>query len=59
MRPNRRQRRANARMGKPSRDPAEALNSRGMMLTDTSRHEEALANFNAALSLNPDFVEGA
>jgi tetratricopeptide (TPR) repeat protein len=57
MRPNRHQRRANARMGKSSRDPAEAFNSRGMMLTDTNRHEEALANFDAALSLNPDFIE--
>jgi tetratricopeptide (TPR) repeat protein len=57
MRPNRHQRRANARIGKSSRDPAEVLNSRGMMLTGTNRHEEALANFDAALSLNPDFVE--
>jgi tetratricopeptide (TPR) repeat protein len=44
-------------MGKSSRDPAEVLNSRGMMLTDTNQHDEALANFDAALAMNPDFVE--
>jgi tetratricopeptide (TPR) repeat protein len=65
MRPNRHQRRANAKTGKSagkstgksSRDPAEVLNNQGMMLTGANRHEEALANFEAALSLNPDFVE--
>ena len=57
MRPNRHQRRANARMGKSSPDPAEVLNNQGMMLTGANRHEEALANFHAALSLNPDFAE--
>ncbi|WP_213740655.1 tetratricopeptide repeat-containing sulfotransferase family protein [Bradyrhizobium sp. dw_411] len=57
MRPNRHQRRANARTAKPSHDPAEVLNNRGMMLTSMNRPEEALANFDAALSLNPDFVE--
>jgi tetratricopeptide (TPR) repeat protein len=57
MRLNRHQRRANARIGKSSPDPAEVLNNQGMMLTGTNRHEEALANFDAALSLNPDFVE--
>jgi tetratricopeptide (TPR) repeat protein len=65
MRLNRHQRRANAKtgksagksIGKPSRDPAEVLNNRGMMLTGANRHEEALANFDAALALNPDFVE--
>ena len=65
MRPNRHQRRANARTGNStgkstgtsSPDPAEVLNNRGMMLTGVNRHEEALATFDAALALNPDFVE--
>ena len=61
MRPNRHQRRANARTGKSidksPRDAAEVLNNRGMMLTDANQHEEALANFDAALALNPGFVE--
>ncbi len=55
----RRRWRATTRRWRSSPDYAEALNNRGNALRDLERLEEALASYDKALAIKPDYAEGA